>query len=283
MTNRVLVCIGKTASKPFYFDKLYTNLYSIEELCYVLHENAFMLENDIMTKELVKWIDTECNLSELADELYPMINHGAGVSAFVGRILEYVGYYPPEEIEKTEAILKENVSLSVFERWKAKGDYLSRNGHYVLAIQEYDYVLSKMDDHNNELKSRVYNNMGVTYMLLKLYSFAEEQFMNAYRLDGNEEALKHYLAASRLHLSNSEYDKLVNDMDVSEEIAASVNDLVSHLADEYDDSSEANSLQCLFYKKNSQDAQLYYDKIGEITDGLKADYRESVKDTVWRA
>lgn len=283
MMNRVLICIGETASKPFYFEKVYINIYSIEELCFVLHENAFMLENDIMTKELVKWIDSECNLPELASELYPMINHGAGVSAFVGKILEYVGYYPQEEIEKTETIIKESVSLSIYERWKAKGDFLSENGHFVLAIREYDYVLSRMDDHNPELKSRIYNNMGVTYMAMNLYSFAEEQFMNAYRLDGNETALRHYLAASRMHLSDREYARLIEDMNVSEELAAEAETLISELGTEFDESSEANNLQVLFYKKNSEEAQVYYDRINEMTDAMKAEYRESVKDTIWRA
>lgn len=283
MMNRVLVCIGATAQKPFYFEKVYTNLYSIEELCFVLHENAFILEDDIMTKDLVKWIDTECKLPELADDLYPMINHNAGVSAFVGRILEYVGYYPADEIEKTETILKNNISLSVFERWKAKGDYLCENGHYILAIMEYDNIITKMDEQDPGLKSRVYNNMGVAYMALKLYSFAEEQFMNAYRIDGNEDALRHYLASSKLHLSSDDFFGMVTDMEINSEIVTSVLNNISDLANEFEDSSEANNLQCLFYKKNSQDAQAYYDKITEITDELKAGYRESVKDTVWRA
>jgi len=282
MTNRVLLCVGEMADKPFYFDKIYTNLYSIEELCFVLHENAFMLDKDIVSRELADWIGVECKLPELARELYPMINQSASAGAFVGRILEYVGYYPEDEIKKTETILNDNVSMSVFERWKAKADFLLENGHYSMALREYDYVLSRINEDDLVLKSRIYNNMGITYMILKLYDFAEECFKMAFTLTDNVEAYGHYLKCKRFHLTDDEYIRFVADEQANHEVSVAIESDMLRLSEAYEASDRAGELRDLFALKNSSDAQVYYDRINEMTSALKERYRESVKDSIWR-
>ncbi len=35
--NRVIICVGRGASVPFYVDKVFFNLYTSEELVYVLY------------------------------------------------------------------------------------------------------------------------------------------------------------------------------------------------------------------------------------------------------
>lgn len=284
MISRVLTCVGKQADKPYYYDKLYTNLYSIEELCFVLHENAFMIEKEVMSHELAEWIEVECGLTDLARELYQLINQNASISSFVGMILDYVGYYSSDEIEKTENILKDNVTMNAFERWKAKADFLSENGHYVDAIREYDYIINRTPQDEIDLLSHSYNNMGVTYMQLRLYDFAEECFMEAYKLNGNEEAYKSYLISKRLHLPEQEYiTEVANDSDSARtDLNVQVETDILTAEKEFNESDEAAKLKELFELKSSADAQAYYERITKITEELKDNYREAVKETAWR-
>lgn len=276
ITERAIACTGELATNPFYFEKVYMNLYSIEELCYVLYENAFMIDKDIMDVKLVDWIDNELKLPELARDLYTMLHQNVQASTFAGTILEYVGYYTKEEIDKAESIFKMNVSMSVFEKWKSKGDFLYENKHYPLALKEYEKALKKMGDEDNTLKSQIYNNMGVAYIALRLYESAEECFLTAYKLDGNEKAYEHYLISKRLRLPEDEYIRAISEEENSYKVGVPIETKMQNVYDGFDDSDEAALLREIFELKNGAMASEYYSKLGEITEKLKTDYREEV-------
>lgn len=274
MTNRVLTTVGKVASTPFYFEKVYVNIYTMEELCYVLYENAFLIDKDILNRSLVEWIDKECGLTDLARNLYMMVNTNALPGAFVGTILEYVGYYNADEIEKVESILKMNVSMNVFEKWKAKADFLYENKHYYLALKEYERVLSSIEDDDTELISRIYNNMGVTCMALCLYDSAVEYFKKAYGINNDATAFKHLLAAERLRLPENEYIKLIADSDDAYRMSIPIEGELEELKSEFDSSDKAANLKSLFELKDKKNAAVYYDEISVITGELKEEYRD---------
>lgn len=275
MNNRVILCTGEVAKTPYYFDKVYTNIYTIEELCYVLYENAFLIDKDILDKKLVEWIEKELKLQELARNLYSLINTNALPGAFVGTILEYSGYYTADEIEKVESILRMNVSMSVFEKWKAKGDFLFENRHYLLAIKEYEHVLSNVSDDETELISKVYNNMGVTYMAMYLYDSAIDCFKASYEVNNNDAAYRHLLVAQRLKLSEDEYIKLIADTEEAYRMSIPIEGELEGIKEEFEKSEKARKLRELFELKDQKDALTYYREITEITEGLKADYRDT--------
>ena len=69
---RVSVCVGNYAETPYCIPGLGINVYSMEELCYCLKENAFLLDFSMMNDALADWIDRACGLRELAKTLYPL-------------------------------------------------------------------------------------------------------------------------------------------------------------------------------------------------------------------
>lgn len=276
MMNRILVCTGEVAKEPFYFEKVYANLYTIEELCYVLYENAFLIDRDILSRDLAKWIETQCKLPELSRSLYQLINQNALPAAFVGSILEYVGYYSKDEIDKVESILRMNVSMNVFEKHKSKADFLYENKHYLLAIKEYEELLKILPEEEYELKSRVYNNMGVTYMSLYLYKSATECFKKAYNITNDELAYRHFLSAKRLELSEDEYIKLIADTEDAYRLSVPIEGALEMAKQEFDDSEAAVKMREIFALKDNRDAAVYYEEIARMTESLKTDYRDMV-------
>ena len=60
--SRVHLCLGRTASAPYSFDKARVRVYSVEELCYFLKENAYLLDETIFTRGLSDWLYKECGL-----------------------------------------------------------------------------------------------------------------------------------------------------------------------------------------------------------------------------
>ena len=276
MTNRGLTTVGKVAATPYYFEKVYANLYSMEELCYVLYENAFLIDKDILDKKLVEWIDKECGLTDLARNLYMLINTNAIPGAFVGTILEYVGYYTADEIEKAESILRMNISMNVFEKWKAKADFLYENKHYFLAIREYERVLGSIDEEETDLRSRIYNNMGVTYMALSVYDTAVECFKRAYEINNDETAFKHLLTAERMRLSEDDYIKLIADSEDAYRMSIPIEGELEERKAEFDASDRAAHLKKLFEMKDGKEVSQYYEEISALTRNLKDEYRDIV-------
>ena len=274
MTNRLIACVGSVAEKPYYFEKVYANLYSIEELCYVLYENAFLIDKDILDVKLVEWIDTQCKLHDLATNLYTLINTGGLPSAFVGTILEYTGMYTKDEIDKAESILKMNVTMNVFEKWKAKADFLYENRHFLLAIKEYKKVLADVNEDDFEIQSRVYNNMGVTYMALYHYDSAIECFKKAFEISNDKTAYKHYLAAMRLKLSEDQYIRLVADEEDAYKMSVSLESEFEECKARFEESDTAQHLRDIFSLKTSDTQSMYYEELTRLTDSLKSDYRD---------
>ena len=92
------LCVGEYCENAYNVEGLDIRVYSMEELCYCLKENAFLLDLSIMNDKLVDWIGEECKVRELAKQLYPMVHKQGSLSVFVVTILQYVGMYDPEEI-----------------------------------------------------------------------------------------------------------------------------------------------------------------------------------------
>ncbi len=272
--NQLIVCTGEVAMTPYYFEKAYVNLYTIEELCYVLYENAFLIDKDVFKKELIDWINNECKLKDLAKDLYALLNQNAASGTFVGTILEYTGYYSKDEIEKVESILRMNVTMSVFEKWKAKADFLYENRHYLLAIKEYEKVLNNLNDDEFTLQSKLYNNMGVTYMELYLYDSAVDCFKKAYSINNDPVSYKHLLTAERLMLSEEDYVHLIADDEDAYRTGIPIESELESAKADFENAEEAVKLREIFKLKDEKEANVYYSEIRRMTESLKSDYRD---------
>jgi len=64
--GRVYLCLGRNAEVPYYFERARAHVWNIEELCYFVRENAWLLEPSVLGKELMLWIGEQCKLPELA-------------------------------------------------------------------------------------------------------------------------------------------------------------------------------------------------------------------------
>ena len=58
--GRVLLCLGRYARNPYFVERAYVNVYSVEELCYCLIRNAYLVDEEIMDENLPDWLEREC-------------------------------------------------------------------------------------------------------------------------------------------------------------------------------------------------------------------------------
>lgn len=274
--GRALLCIGRRAGKPYYFEKSCQNLYSIEELCYVLGESAYLLDEEILDKKLVRWIEQECGLSELAGNLQMLVNQRATPAAFVGTILDYTGYYPKERKEQVESILKQGRNLSLYERKKAKADSFVKRQKYARAITEYDSLLKELPCLEKELLAKVHHNKGVAQSNLFAYEYAAEEFLKAYELLGNEEEYQAYLTAKRIALKEEEYIRYVAEHGEAYHCSLSVESRLLKIMKEWEKSEKAERMEALRNQKEYGNKNLYYKEVEQEINGLKQEYRDCI-------
>lgn len=282
---KVSVCVGDYAKSPYILKGLGVRVFCMEELCYVLKENAFLLDAELMSDALLNWIRQECNLPELARELYPMMRQGS-LSAFVTMLMEYVGFYGIWDIRQAEQTLKKGAGLNMFEKYKARTDNLVQKKKYVTALAEYEQLLQKWDSkeettegtgsRNVELKARLLHNKGVVLTRLMMYREAADCFHAAFEADKSQESYRAYLAAKRMELEEGDYIEFVarleDSLDASLEVERTIEQLNKDWQLEVDDAILKQRIQW----RECGEKQKYYDENERLTQALKGSYRSCV-------
>ena len=207
-----ILCHEKKANKPYYMDDIHLNLYTIEELCFYLCNNLFLLNHTLLSKDLCKWIDEELELPYLSASLLQLLP-SMSLSRFVVTILSYVGFCDDQELEDIQHTLMSLKDETEEEQRKKKADNMLKNGKYESSLREYERILKKEGESKlgRHFYARIRHNMGVAYAKQFLFGEAASCFEQAYNLDANEESLKEYLCACYMSMDDVQFRQLVED------------------------------------------------------------------------
>ena len=278
--SKPILCIGSYAENPYHIEKIGRNVYCIEELCYCIVKNAFLLDEESFGSSLFDWIEEECSLVKLSDELRSMYAKKCSMAALAGTILDYVGYNTRKEVDKTEEILRGNAGMDVYQKKLARANFLLKNGRYAMAFREYEFLLANTPSIDKKLRARIEHNEGVMYARLFLFDKAARMFLKAYEDGGDKESYYQYLSAVRMDLSNKEYVSFIADNDEAYEASMEIEKRMKEAEELYALSDDNHRLGTLSVYKAEGKMHEYYDQVGEITDKMKLTYRELVKDRV---
>ncbi len=282
MSSQVILGTGRRAEKPYYMERFYVNLYSVEELCFLLVDRAELLDGEIIQRGMIRWLDEECGLGDLAHELDALINRKGSTAAYVGAVLEYVALYPADVIERTEEIVRGNEGLSPYERQKAKADYLLGEKRYLAALQQYQTLAHTVPDHEKLLLAKLYHNMGVACAGMFLYGQAADWFRKAYETDGKREGLTMYLAALRMGQQEKAYIAYIAEHPEYHDLSLEVERMVKRAEGSFEGTDENRMLVTYQVMKDEGAGALgsstpYYEEMEKLTAGLKNSYRRSMQ------
>lgn len=283
---RVSMCVGDYTTTPYCIADLEIRVHCMEELCYCLRENAFLLDLSLLNESLVDWIGTDCGVQELAKELYQMVRKQGSLSAFVILILEYVGLYDGETIREVERVLKDSSGLSGIEKRKNQVDYLVKKGKYPAAVRRYDDLLLKWQEEvaqgaempGGKVCASIWHNKGVALAGMMEYGDAADCFKEAWQLGENEEHYLAYLAAKRAELSESDYLAFVATQPGSYEISLQLEKEMDRIRENFEETEAGRKLSELREWRSGGDKQRYYDELERIAYMMKENYRSSVSE-----
>ncbi len=275
---KAVVCLGEYAKNPYYFDKLGVSVYSMEELCYCLKENAFLLGREIMEDKMLRFMDEECNVPQLARNLYTLVHQKGSLSAYVTLILEYVGFYDTETIRAVEDTLKSNSGLTDYEKRKLRIDYLASHEKFSVALEEYEELIAELEaaehsDRNAAVLAEALHNKGIIFATLLLYGDAAECFKRSYDISGEKRALKRFLVAKRMELPEKEYIALIAKMPEAYDISLQIEKQIEEAEAQWKESPAFAGLQNMREWNAKGEVQRYEEESMQLMEALKEEYR----------
>ena len=216
-----ILCQTKKAQRPYFIENISMNIYSIEELCYYLYHNLYLADHTVFNEELCNWLRDELELVHLAAKL----KQNLGEKCKCGRddlILYFkeINYLTYEEMKGFNSRIVTYGKEKAAVRQKRKGDALTENGMYVNAIRVYQKLLEREDssEQRKGFAASVRYNLGCAYSYLFQMEKAQECFLEAYREAHTKETLKAYIIAYSSVHDKTDYDKVMEELEVDEEL-----------------------------------------------------------------
>lgn len=244
--GELFICNEPIAALPYYIEGISWNVYSLEELCYYVENNTYLLEKDFMNEELCTWIGKEVKNLKLAERLRDIMRMDGRLSEFVLALLTECGYCSRETIKEIVRIVREMEEKSDFECNKVRADRLMEKEKYLSSIYEYKRLLDSNEagEQSKELIGNIWHNLGTAYARLFLFQEAIHCYDKAYALNGNPASQEAIQMAGRclnreISAQNAEFvDKLesialMNNREQRSQYHKAVSDIIFNWKEEY--------------------------------------------------
>ncbi|MBR6396318.1 MAG: hypothetical protein IKS09_05055 [Lachnospiraceae bacterium] len=235
--GKVILCSGVLSGSPFEVPggRL---IYSADELCYYVYENAIKLEEDFFSEALIKWLREKCEMTEIADKLEFLEENNYSFKDRVVALLCSADYYTEDEIILLIKKMNAWENLPLWRKKKLQADELLMEGHFLKARSEYESILA-IEGIDDEDAGSVYHNIGVAKMHTVAAGEAARDFYKAYQISGNGESLRSCIIAyliegdigraenicmregygsDLLEKCESEYEKCMDEADMKDDI-----------------------------------------------------------------
>ncbi|MBQ7562469.1 MAG: hypothetical protein IJT16_00600 [Lachnospiraceae bacterium] len=275
--SELILCHSALATNPYYFVAFGIHIYSIEELCFLLTENACLLDEDVLDPALCDFLIREAGMPRLGNKLSELLEGGCSVGEFVLTILTDSCYLTEEELLSVKQTLLDSSGLDRNRKHKLRGDNMLKNGKFALALDEYRFVLGSMDrELERETYAGILHNMGCAYARLFLLKEAAECFYDAYNISGEQKSVLQFLLASRFINDEEKYNRLVLRYGFNEEIKEEADRLYKEFSKPSERSLQAKILSRLADLKESGKISQYYDALEDVLNDWKKEYRSSM-------
>jgi tetratricopeptide (TPR) repeat protein len=217
--GKLIQCSSVIAGEPYCFPMTKTKVYSIEEVCYYIRNNIYMMQEEVFDREFARWIRQELGMEVTADKLDQMRQDHNNLKDIVVTLCCSCDYYTESEINTLIEIMDETQNLPLAKRQEIKAESFMKSGRLEKARQEYESILksTEMLEGSSQDYGRVYHNLGVVCARMGEFRQAISSFRKAYEQNKATESLQCYLYCILAGGNREEYNKAVREMDVTRE------------------------------------------------------------------
>ena len=272
----VLLCSGKYAKNPYYGNVEGIMLYSVEELCYYIYHNAYLLDDTFFDEDLFSFIGQELDLPELADLLRQVSGKDNSFVECIEVLFRNTGYYEREELEELKRTLGENMNMSVLEKRKIRADLYLQKKKYGVAADEYEMLLKDADPADKRMRAKLYHNLGVCATGKFMFKKAADYFKYAYDTYANTESYVQYLTALKLGNTNADYLNFLSEHPESYEDSLEVENRMKYANRNWRDDEGHLKLNKMLQEDEKDEK--YYENLEQFIEAKKQEYRDMIID-----
>ncbi|MBE5934973.1 MAG: hypothetical protein E7262_04195 [Lachnospiraceae bacterium] len=273
--SSLILCKSVKASKPYLFTLTDTNIYTIEELCYYIYNNIYIITEKIFDESLILWLKDEFNMHELSEKLSNMTLHGSSLKDIVVTIFCSADYYNEKNIKDIIEVIDMLEGMPLLLRRKIKADNYLTYKNYSLASKEYEEILDSPDI--NKLDSvhygNIVHNLGIVRMNISSFYAAAECFKEAYVRNNNKESLSHYLCALKLEHRDDEYQEAIRMFSPSKDDIMNIEERFIKLRKEAMATKKFMAIDRLMTIKGEGRVNEYYEVIDKMIVNWKTEYK----------
>ena len=104
--GNLILCHDRHAAHPYEISRIHCRIFTIEELCYYLCNNLYLIDYTIMNEPLCTWLEEEIGMKELAEQLRDLMRMRGSVENFVLTILKASKIYKESEMIRIQNVLE---------------------------------------------------------------------------------------------------------------------------------------------------------------------------------
>ena len=208
------LCLLPQAKKPYYIENIRMNIYSLEELCFYLYNNACLIDESLLNERLLDWLRDELGLTRLYRQLYDQLEKKDGIGFLVLPIFREAGYLTTSAMREYQEQLQKLEVQSADMKQKLRGDYLVKERMYGRAVSEYREILKRKNPGKLGVQfyAAIWNNLGAAYAGMLDFRRAADCFLEAYHLTRTKETFRKYISTLPLFLSEEDYQKQLEEL-----------------------------------------------------------------------
>ena len=266
--------IGKKAEQPYYIKEMAFDVFTVEELCYLVYHNWYVLDASFMKPELEAFVREQLELPELAQKLESARRTTGELTEYLAVLLKESGFCSIEELRMLLVLLKDTMGNGMPERRKAKADLLVANHKYMAALREYQCLLQECEL-TEEQKSAIYHNVGTIYARLFCYREAAGYYRCSYDWSRQQDTLLEIVVCSRL-AGDEELMKFLPEGDWSA-IEAEADGRMKRMAEAESGCQMRKFLSEAKEQREAGQVGVYSGKMKGLLLELKKDYRRSME------
>lgn len=216
------LCETPRARHPYYIESTRVNIWSIEELCYYMCQNVYLIDDMIINESLCTWLEKELGLVSTAAHLRRVLEKNGAPDEFVMPIFRQCGYVPQAELSYFREQLRQVQVEPRSMRQKMKADYLVHYGMHVSAVEEYKKILEKRSPGRLGIQfyAVVLENMATAYARLFRFEEAAECLWDSYQTLKSRKVYEKYLRLLPLFLPENRYYSRLEEIKADRDLAA---------------------------------------------------------------
>lgn len=277
--GKLILCSSPLAANPYHFRVTGTNVYSMEEVCYYISENIYIMQEEVFDREFAQWIRGELGMDKTADKLDRLIQDHKNLKDIVVTLCCSCDYFDEPQINKLIRVMDETENMPLRKRKKIKADNFLRGENYEKALDEYEQIISSDDMLNADEKEygEMYHNMGVALAMLGSYKQASEYFRQAYERNKSEESKSSYLFALKFCEQEDGYQAVIDKLGIDDTEREAFDDEFTKILIEARKSKYVKRIEKIHLLAEDGKFEEYFEHAGMCLKMWKEEYRSQIR------